>query len=448
MGDTYINIFMRGDNYLERKLNRVKIKEIKINKLYDMYNYDIKFNEDITFLHGKNGCGKTTILNIITYIITGKIYKLFSYDFENIILEYRDDKRNNNIVFNKIENDIEINFGNEKKLIEKKVMERILREVRNEESRFEPRGLLIDEASFKEYSILRKIKELFEFVYIPLNRNDLADRERMMQYRGYRSLRLRENLEEAIYNIEHIILNNYAKIQSEISRLGKMLQINIVKSMYQYNNESDLIMQDSLEKSDAQKDIENFKKANLYDDELAKQIKNFYQKLIKKNDDKESIDFTYILNASKIAQLNKIREVFNEYDEKVKELNEPIDKLQKIVTNFFEDSAEKKELVIVEDDIYFLTEHGNRKVKLDSLSSGEKQILILFTYLIFDVANREKPIFIIDEPELSLHLLWQKNFVNSVLETNPNMQLILATHAPEIIDKYRDKAYKVELNVN
>ena len=215
--------------------------------------------------------------------------------------------------------------------------------------------------------------------------------------------------------------------------------------MYQYNID-DYINALNLKENAAQEDIDNFKKANLYDEELEKQITTFYNKLTKNNDIKHQ-EIEYIFNAGKLAQLNKIRKVFNDYDEKVKQMNEPIDKLEKIVNRFFEDSAEQKKLGITENDIFFTTEHNNRKVALENLSSGEKQILILFTYLIFDVANKHNPIFIIDEPELSLHLLWQKNFVRSVLETNPDMQLILATHAPEIIDKYRDKTYKVELNI-
>ena len=145
--------------------------------------------------------------------------------------------------------------------------------------------------------------------------------------------------------------------------------------------------------------------------------------------------------------MSKINDVFNQYDDKVKELKEPITKLETIVNRFFEDSAEKKKLVIEEEDIYFITEYNNRRVEIYDLSSGEKQILILFTYLVFDIASKQNPIFIIDEPELSLHLLWQKNLVNSVLETNKNIQLILATHSPEIIANNRDKAYKVELKI-
>lgn len=434
---------------MEKEKYKLKIKKIEIIKLYNMYNYSIKFNEDITFLHGKNGCGKTTILNIITYIITGKIYKLFSYEFENIVLTYNQNKKNEKIIFNKIEENIEIIFKDEKIIIEK------MSNIGNEDFIRAERRIRynneIEENYFTQYPILQKIKDLFDFVYIPLNRNDLADRERIPLYRRYRFYRgIRENSGEPIYNIANIILENYAKIKSEISGLGKVLQINIVKAMYQYNI-NDYVSGINLKRDSVKEDIENFKRANLYDDELGEQIELFYKKL-KKNNDKKNKDIKeeleYVFNASKIAQLNKIRDVFNQYDKKVQELNEPISKLETIVNRFFEDSAEKKKLIIKEDDIFFMTEHDNRRVEIYDLSSGEKQILILFTYLVFDVANKQNPIFIIDEPELSLHLLWQKNFVNSVLETNPEMQLILATHSPEIIARYRDKTYKVELNID
>lgn len=405
-----------------------------------MYNYKITFNEDITFLHGKNGCGKTTILNIITYIITGRIYKLLPYDFESIILTYKEKRKNKKISVIKEKEDIRVIFEDTEVLVENSVIEKIEREIKSESPlfRIETRmSSMIDEECFKEYPILQKIKELFDFVYIPLNRNDLEERGRYT-YRRYRE----RQSTEPIYNSANTILDNYARIKSRISGLGKTLQINIIKAMYQYNMHDYMKNEVIPEKSAVKKDIDNFKKADLYDEELEKLIRSFYEQLIESKD--RDVNIFYF---SKIAQINKIREVFNKYDEEVKKLNEPIDKLEKLVNRFFEDSAEKKRIVIEENEIYFLTEHDKRKVGLDNLSSGEKQILILFTYLIFNIANKANPICIIDEPELSLHLLWQKNFVKSVLETNPDMQLILATHAPEIIEEFRDKTYKVKLDI-
>ena len=67
---------------------------------------------------------------------------------------------------------------------------------------------------------------------------------------------------------------------------------------------------------------------------------------------------------------------------------------------------------------------------IENLSSGEKQIAILFTYLAFSPGK----IFVIDEPELSLHPRWQDEFLNAVQEVMPaETQLIIATHSPAIV---------------
>ena len=81
---------------------------------------------------------------------------------------------------------------------------------------------------------------------------------------------------------------------------------------------------------------------------------------------------------------------------------------------------------------------------INSLSSGEKQLIIFFANLIFGVNDRKNGIFIVDEPELSLHLTWQKLFIEQTLKINNNIQLIFATHSPEIVGRHRDKMYKLE----
>ncbi len=47
-------------------------------------------------------------------------------------------------------------------------------------------------------------------------------------------------------------------------------------------------------------------------------------------------------------------------------------------------------------------------------------------------------VFIVDEPELSLHMDWQNMFVDAVQTANPKLQIILATHAPAIIGGRND----------
>lgn len=67
------------------------------------------------------------------------------------------------------------------------------------------------------------------------------------------------------------------------------------------------------------------------------------------------------------------------------------------------------------------------------LSSGEKQILIILTTVL--VQNRRPSVMIMDEPEISLHFEWQKRLFEDILQLNPNLQLIVATHSPALVMK-------------
>ncbi|HAM1800983.1 TPA: ATP-binding protein, partial [Listeria monocytogenes] len=69
------------------------------------------------------------------------------------------------------------------------------------------------------------------------------------------------------------------------------------------------------------------------------------------------------------------------------------------------------------------------------------QIVIFYANLIFGVNENKRGIFIVDEPELSLHLSWQKLFIEKTIELNKNIQFIFATHSPEIIGKYYNKTF-------
>ncbi len=70
------------------------------------------------------------------------------------------------------------------------------------------------------------------------------------------------------------------------------------------------------------------------------------------------------------------------------------------------------------------------------LSSGEKQILILLTQALLRVD--EPVVYIADEPELSLHVLWQEKLLESLVSLSGQIQVIVATHSPDIVGKFTD----------
>ena len=100
---------------------------------------------------------------------------------------------------------------------------------------------------------------------------------------------------------------------------------------------------------------------------------------------------------------------------------------QDLIDDLFTDTG--KTIVRTENEIRFML--SNEMLYPYQLSSGEKQILvILLTVLIED--NLPYVLFM-DEPEVSLHIEWQKRLVDMILELNPNVQIILVTHSPAVI---------------
>ena len=86
------------------------------------------------------------------------------------------------------------------------------------------------------------------------------------------------------------------------------------------------------------------------------------------------------------------------------------------------------------------TKNGN-PVGYEHLSMGEKQILLLL--LMVSNTNQMPCIFLMDEPDLSMHIDWKEILVKELHELNPNMQIILSTHAPSVITGWHDKVKEV-----
>ena len=92
----------------------------------------------------------------------------------------------------------------------------------------------------------------------------------------------------------------------------------------------------------------------------------------------------------------------------------------------------KKMLVTVKDGFRFRAD-GNGFIDLSLLSSGEQNEVVMIYTLVFGV--EDDSMLLIDEPETSLHVLWQKKFMRTIEEVSAvkNLFVIVATHSPQII---------------
>ena len=124
-------------------------------------------------------------------------------------------------------------------------------------------------------------------------------------------------------------------------------------------------------------------------------------------------------------------DLFENYESQAQEVQLEITNFSKAVNRFIQDSGKS---ILFDDNTgtpYFKSHASSEKLMLSELSSGEAQVVVLLSYFAF-LAKTGIPI-VIDEPELSLHVQWQKYFVSAVKELMPEeCQTIMATHSPEI----------------
>ena len=83
--------------------------------------------------------------------------------------------------------------------------------------------------------------------------------------------------------------------------------------------------------------------------------------------------------------------------------------------------------------ISILNKIDNNKIELNTLSSGEKQIISIFTLVYLE--NLDEKLFVmIDEPELSLSVIWQASLIEDLYNSGNIDYLIAVTHSPFIYE--------------
>lgn len=130
------------------------------------------------------------------------------------------------------------------------------------------------------------------------------------------------------------------------------------------------------------------------------------------------------------AQLRSVVSDINGIEKRIAEATSPRDNLQTLIQKMF---SGNKEVVFKDKSIDVVT-YDQEAIGLSALSSGEKHALRI---LIETLLAQENSI-LIDEPEISMHVDWQRDLIKVMRQLNPGAQIILATHSPEIMADVRD----------
>lgn len=427
------------------------IEYFSITKLHGYKNVRLEFDELYKIMLSENGEGKTTILKIIDATLNGNIRKLREISFGGIEIKFSSAATPISIMKTELEYDWEskaykhisgrVSSEELSKIIDVVMAESKFETVRRKISQlFEPHTSLTEPKStridsrypfssmaikdlfdekesllldLRKMEFFQQIEENFKLktLYLPTYRRveDLLsslniDKEKQGQ--DYIQFGLTD-VEEKLESIKKEILtssnDSMSRINSEIlTRLVNGLTVNDEdRSIITSNSDSiELVLNRfgrSLTPSDKSK--------------IISLVKNKAEVAKKKND-------------TLVYFLSKMYSAFFEQREKDKALT----RFSEICTKYFKNKTMKYDATSI--SVVITCPDSDLPIKFGDLSSGEKQIVSLFSKLVLERDNQYFILF--DEPELSLSVEWQKLLIKDVISCDSCSMLLAMTHSPFI----------------
>lgn len=125
--------------------------------------------------------------------------------------------------------------------------------------------------------------------------------------------------------------------------------------------------------------------------------------------------------------------------EAVSPIYEIVDRFVRIINSLLHD----KKIAFTLSQGFTIENRLAAKLDPNQLSSGEQQLLLLFCYVL--TARDDPSVFMIDEPEISLNIKWQRQLIQSLLDitSNANIQFVFASHSMELFSQHRKRVVRV-----
>ena len=435
-----------------------RITRFKVENLNEYINLNLKFNDDMTLLYGMNGSGKTSALRLLVNLLAGCPLSLLNIPYSYASVQgVTHDGSAIGIESKKNENDISITVilnGRQTKWHEKTfqhldpddIAEYINKSFA--ESEVQPiiggieSPLFLDvNRRYDRFAVLREkrrdcFKKELMFRHVALHRrNGLANKvlkdddalslalmlvEEELERVRRKGVGLNDSFREKIFQRSF----EYA---SDEPKLPKKLEIpSLNKNKLNVQRSRIMKMLDGLEERSGR--LHNQTNRLFLSVEETSGL--FAQKVREGEEEFNHIILKSLLVQNQFAFLDSISEIAMEYFEESEKSQKSINEFFGLINSFFElinkvfETNDKEELVVT---------HHDREIPYGLLSSGERQILIIMAHLKFDEYLQDGGIFIVDEPELSLHVAWQEMLIDAIAKANPDIQLIFATHAPSIV---------------
>ena len=420
------------------------IESFKIAKLWGHRDIDLTFHKDVNILIGPNASGKTTILSLLHAILSVQLQGILNFDFERAEIKLKEFKggsvRTVTAECDAAKRFLKLGLGNKRFYFRIPVIRRPEQlYLFSERDRYD-KERLIRQAAEGDITRVDELIDLVPLVWLPVSRRlpIVVDREERYRRSPLESVDLRlQELLEGLSHYHSILNTQLSKRYGEFERQ--------VLSMILYNREHDQV--DSIlkagpfslpTKAEKEQLRKAFKDAGLLDDQMRRRINDHFaaaEESVKRISDSREVglELEDILVFPLISRTKDMVGYARELEEDRERIFTPLNLYTKTVNSFLED----KTVQVDESGRLEINQLSSQsELEWQSFSSGEKQLLILLTQALLKVD--EPVVYVADEPELSLHVTWQSKLLESLVTLGGDMQVIVATHSPDIVGKFQD----------
>ena len=451
------------------------IKQFAIKGLFGYKDIEITFNNNVMIVIGENGFGKTSILNALTYTLKGYWKKLLKIKFDSIKIIFTHQKEyefSHKVLFDYCEYIYRMRKedGNDfidvvKKHIEDNDYQKLCTYVaegkkkeyhnmvsNNQLLKTIPESVLFNaiyarlerERNFGVFSgIGRSVEEIgCNILYLPTYRRVEVGIEslQMPVRRNVHSRYGDERSQYSEWNNEVIcfgmndVQNRIDKITTAISQSSIVgyaeVSGDMIRQLLKRNHKEDHV----LTCNKAQMEIVLTRIGSSLSDAEKQRIL-----LMLESQSPELLGNQYL--AYFLEQLLAVYKKQEKYDTAIKDFCAVCNKYLNEKAFYFDESNVNLNIYRKFDDE--LKVDKENEVLLNQLSSGEKQIVSIFSQIYLDIDSRF--IILLDEPELSLSLFWQENLLPDLLASGKCDFLMAVTHSPFIFGQ-KLKEYTVGIN--